>query len=249
MITFAGKKILVTGASSGIGREVSIQLAELGAKVTLIARDETRLIETISLMKGKGHKYFSYDISNIDGIKELITKTVTCDNTKIDGYIHCAGIVDIYPLKVIDYKKFENIMKINTYSYLEIIKYLSKKQFSNEQASIVFVSAIMTKVPKKGQATYIASKAAGDSISKVLSLELIRRKIRINSVLVGSVMTKMVEDTHKYRQLSTENEKNNYSPVHKTLSSREVSNMIMFLVSDSSKYIIGESYNIDGGYF
>lgn len=249
MITFNNKKILVTGASSGIGREVAIQLSELGANTILVGRNEQRLQETKSLMKAGNHKYFCYDLENIEGIKELVSKFIEYDNIKIDGFVNCAGIVEIFPLKVIDYKKFEHILKINTYSYLEIIKYLSKKQYSNDNSAYVYISAMMTKIPKKAQATYIASKAAGDSISKVLSNELIRRKIRINSVLVGSVMTNMVEETEKLRQLGSESTPETYNPICKTLSTREVSNMVMFLLSDSAKYIIGETYHIDGGYF
>lgn len=249
MISFKNKKILVTGASSGIGREIAIHLSELDAKVILLGRDEERLKETLSLMKDGNHKYFCYDLENIVGIKELVSKFVEYDDIKIDGFVNCAGIVEIFPLKVIDYKKFEHILRINTYSYLEIIKYLSKKQYSNNNASFVYISAMMTKTPKKAQTTYIASKAAGDSMSKVLSNELIRRKIRINSVLVGSVMTSMVAQTEDLRQLGSESTPETYNPICKTLSTREVSNMVMFLLSDSAKYIIGETYHIDGGYF
>lgn len=249
MISFSGKKVLVSGASSGIGREVCIQLSELGAKVVLLARNKERLLQTISLMTGNEHTYFDYDLEDIEGIKNLIPKLIQDDDIKFDGYVHCAGIVDIYPLRVINLKKFEKILKINTYSYLEIIKYLSKKAYSHNNSSIVFTSAMITRIPKKGQTTYIASKSAGESMSKVLSLELLKREIRINSVLVGSVMTQMVKDTEKLRLLGTESDSGKYNPICRTLKTREVSNMIMFLLSDSAKYIIGENYNIDGGYF
>ncbi len=249
MISFEGKKILVTGASSGIGREISIHLSELGAKVVLLARDEERLKETISLMEGKGHRYMSYDLENIDGLFDLVKNLLDYDDTKFNGYVHCAGNVGIYPLKVINYNNFEKVMKVNTYSYLEIIKHLSKKTFSNDNTSIVYLSAMLTKVPKKAQAVYIASKNAGEGMSKTLSLELFKRKIRINSVLVGSVLTKMSLDTEKYKLLKPNTEEIDDSSVSKNLSPREVSNMVMFLMSDSAKYIIGESYYIDGGIF
>ncbi|MCT7582052.1 SDR family oxidoreductase [Aliarcobacter butzleri] len=254
MISFKNKKILVTGASSGIGREVAIHLSELEAKVVLIARDEDRLKETISLMKEpKKHKYFLYDLENIDDISTLVTNCVEYDNIKFDGFIHCAGVPALLPLKVLDYKKFEKVFKINTYSYLEIIKYLSKKQNSNDEASIIFLSSIIEKYPKKAQIPYVMSKVSADNISKAISLELQKRKIRVNGILVGSVETKMVEDTEKYRELTSDLEKTNsiehYSSIFKLLSTREVSNMVMFLLSDSARYIVGENYFIDGGYF
>lgn len=249
MISFKTKKIVVTGASSGIGREIAIHLSELGAKVVLIARDTTNLKETLSMMQGNGHKYISFDLENIDAIAGLVAECIEYDGVKLDGFVHCAGIVDIYPLRVIDKKKFDRIMDINSYSYLEFVKHFSKKYFSNESASIVYTSAMMTKMPKKGQATYIASKVVGQSVSKVLSLELIKRKIRINSILVGSVVTTMVKDTEGLRLLAGENAVQAYNPINKTLNTREVSSMVMYLLSESSKYIIGEEYYIDGGYF
>ncbi len=254
MITFKNKKILVTGASSGIGREVAIHLSELGAKVVLVARDEDRLKETLSFMKhSENNKYFSYDLEDIDNIRFLISNCVEYDNIKFDGFVHCAGIPSILPFKILDYKKSEKVFKINTYSYLEIIKYLSKKQNSNDEASIIFLSSVLEKYPKKAQIPYIISKVSGNNISKAISLELQKRKIRVNGILVGSVETKMAEDTEKYRLFTSEAEKANlpehYNPVCKILSTREISNMIMFLLSDSAKYIIGENYFIDGGYF
>lgn len=253
MISFKNKKILVTGASSGIGREISIHLSELGAKVVLIARDKNNLEETISLMKQpENHKYFSYDLEDIDNISILISNCIQYDNIKFDGFVHCAGIPAIVPLKILDYQKFEKVFKINTYSYLEIIKHITKKQNSNDETSIVFLSSIFEEYPKKAQIPYIMSKVSASNISKAISLELEKRKVRVNSVLVGSVLTKMVEDTERYRLLNNDIEKTNerkHKQTCKILSTREVSNMVMFLMSDSARYIIGENYFIDGGIF
>ena len=86
-------------------------------------------------------------------------------------------------------------------------------------------------------------------MSKVLSQELFKRRIRINSVLVGGVLTEMVENTEIFRMLGNESVAEDYNTIYKTLSTQEVSNMVLFLMSESAKYIIGESYHIDGGYF
>lgn len=250
MITFKDKKILVTGASSGLGREVAINLSELGAKVVLIARDEDRLKETISSMKEpKNHKYFLYDLENIDNISILVTNCVEYDNIKFDGFVHCAGIPAIYPLKVLDYKKFEKVFKINTYSYLEIIKYLSKKQNSNNEASIVFISSLTTKILAKGEIAYMMSKVSAENISKVLSAELIKRQIRVNNVVSGAIQTTMLESTESTRLLNVDSCTKENDTLYKILSPREVSNLVLFLLSDSAKYIIGENYLIGGGDF
>ncbi len=216
MITFENKKILVTGASSGIGREVAIHLSELGAKVVLIARDEIRLQETISLMKeSQNHKYFLYELENIEDISTLVKNCVEFDNIKFDGFVHCAGIPAVIPLKILDYKKFEKVFKINTYSYLEIIKHLSKKQNSNEESGFVYLSSIMTKYPTTSQISYLMSKMSAESISKTISLELLRRRIRINTIIVGAVLTEMVKETEKFRSLKTDTQINMLSNVNK----------------------------------
>ena len=122
------KKILVTGASSGIGREISIHLSELGAKVVLVARDEDRLKETISLMKQpENHKYFSYDLEDIDNISILISNCIQYDNIKFDGFVHCAGIPAIVPLKILDYQKFEKVAVPNDFLVIKLEKKTFKR--------------------------------------------------------------------------------------------------------------------------
>ncbi len=251
MMNFTNKKILVTGASSGIGREICIHLSELGARVVLVARNKEKLQETLSLMGGDGHECFSYDLEDVENIKELVKKCVDYDGVKFDGFVHSAGVPAVYPLKILDYEKFEKTAKLTTYSYLEIIKYLSKKQYSNDGSSIVFISSVLTKIPKKAQSVYVATKAASANTAKVLSLELQRRATRINNILVGDVATQMVENTQIYRQLKDDSKEQSQClfPVFKSLNPREVSNMALFLLSDDARYIIGEDYYIDGGYF
>lgn len=250
MSEFSGKKILVTGASSGIGREVSIHLSMLGAKVVLIARDEYRLKETISLMsKSNKHKYFVYDLENINDISKLISLSVSFDGLKFDGMVYAAGVPAIYPLEILDYEKLEKTFKTNTFSYLETIKHISKKQNSNDNASIVYLSSILTKSYSKSQSAYIMSKTASVSLSKTLSHELIKRKIRINSVTVDSVKTKMVLQTQNIRKLNNEKDTEKLDDFMKLLDPKEVSNMIIFLLSNKAKYIVGEDYYIDGGTF
>ena len=251
MMNFKNKKILVTGASSGIGRQIAIQLSELGASVVLIARDEVRLKETLSMMKeSTKHKIFIYDLQNVDGIEELISKCVGFDGIKFDGCVHAAGIASIYPFKMLNYETNEKIFKVNTSSALEIVRHLSKKMNSNDGASVVFFSSILTKIFSKGQIPYIISKASLDAIAKPLSLELSKRKIRINTIIVGGVLTKMVKDTQVFRDLK-DHEKDPYttSDICRALEPCEVSSMAIFLLSDAARYIVGENYFIDGGNF
>ncbi|BCX79196.1 SDR family NAD(P)-dependent oxidoreductase [Campylobacter sp. 19-13652] len=248
MISFHGKKILVTGASSGIGREVCIRLSELGAQVVLVARSEEGLKQSISLMKDSArHRYFCYDLSQTQGIGELVEEVVKFDGIKFDGFVHSAGVAGICPAKVLSLDFLDEIFRINTFSYLEISKHLCKKQHSNNAASIVYISTFLTKLPKKAQVAYIASKAAAQSVQKVLSLEYAKRKIRFNAVLPGEVHTDMIERTSHFRQLKGEYDNFVGEETFRVLSVSEVANMILFLLSDSARFIMGESYFIDGG--
>lgn len=252
MSCFNGKKFLVTGASSGIGREICIHLSELGANIVLVARDETRLKETLSLMNNPDkHRYFVYDLENVKDIHNLVNSSFEFDGIKFDGLVYAAGVPAVYPIKVLDYEKLDTTFKINTFSYLELIRQFSKKQISNDYASVVFLSSFLVHNNRaKGQLAYIMSKSASQSLAKTLSLEFLKRKIRINSVIIGAVLTKMVEQTESIRFFQDENtQKENSSDIIKILTTREVSNMVIFLLSDSAKYIVGENYFIDGGSF
>ena len=249
MIDLENKKILVTGASSGIGRQIAIELSKSNSRVVLISRSEERLTETISLMQNPNlHKYFVYDLQNIDGIKDLIERCVKFDGMPFAGV---AGVAGVMPLKILDYKSFKTLFDINTYSMIEIIKHVSKAKNSIDATSIIYISTVATKFFEKGQMPYILSKGGFDAIVKPLSLELIKRKIRINTLLAGDVDTNMLKSDDYYRQLKDKSSREIFKTPQtlKILSPKDVANMALFLLSDVSKYIIGENYFIDAGSF
>lgn len=249
MSEFKNKKYLITGASSGIGRQIAINLSKLNAKVVLVARDEEKLKQTLSLMDKNDHFYITYDLNDTQNIETLIKKAVN-DGVKFDGFIHCAGAVGIYPLRVIDEKKINEVFNVNTFSYLNIIKTLSKKQYSNNFSSFVYLSSTMPKKPTTSQALYISSKSASESFAKVLSLELAKRNIRINNIIIGGVLTNMTHDTKIFKNLKANSSQLlQKSPMLKLVSCKEVANMVSFLLSDEALFIVGEDYYCDGGFF
>lgn len=247
MNEFVGKKYLVTGASSGIGKELAILLSNAGAKVVLLGRDENRLIQTLKSLNGIGHSYISYDLDKLDGLQDVVVKASS--GGKLDGFVHCAGVHGVCPIRLLDYDKFMHIFRINALSYIGIVKHFVKKQNSNDGASVVFVSSTQTKNHSSGQLAYALSKGAIETIQKDLSREFLRRKIRFNSVLVSYVRTNMIEQTEHFAQMRKDGLESLSRDVFKGISAQEVCNMIMFLLGESAKFIVGENYFIDGGDF
>lgn len=241
----SGKRILVTGASSGIGRETSVLLSKLGATVILVARNEQRLKETYDMLEKGEHEYISFDISKLDELNELVEMLIK-NNKKLDGFVHCAGICPIIPIQIIDYKKMQEIMTVNYFSFIEIIKYYAKKKYSNG-GSIVAVSSVSSFAGWKGASLYCGSKGALDSSIKALSIELCTKNIRVNSVVPSNIKTKMFEESVQFA---------GNEAMEKIISSQplglgepiDVANAIAFLLSDASKFITGTSLVVDGGY-
>ena len=139
------KTIVITGASSGIGRQCAISCSEMGANVILIARNEERLRNTINLMKIGNHKYFVQDITKYDKLEEIVKKSSNLIG-RISGFIHAAGIELTLPLSVMKAKKYEELFAINTISGFELARIISKKKYlSSDGGSFVFISSIMAK--------------------------------------------------------------------------------------------------------
>ena len=242
-----GKQILVTGASSGIGRQTCITLSQLGAKVILIARNKEKLEETISMMEGEMHKYYVYDLLQIDEIESLINQIVK-DEGKFDGFVHCAGVGDVIPLKATTYKMLDRIMKVHLYSFVEIIRIITKKKNINEGASIVGISSMSTKKADKGKVAYCTAKGAMDSSIMPMAIELgISKKIRINTINPGWVRTDMyhqyIEEFGEERMREQENK--TFLGVSEVT---DVANVIAYLLSPASSKITGQSIVVDGGF-
>lgn len=242
-----GKRYIVTGASSGLGRQVCVTISQLGANVTAIARREDRLKETLSLMEKGEHDYYSYDLSEVDGIESLVNSAVS-KNGKYDGAVHCAGIGILMPVAMSKYSFMKEIMDINFFSFVEMARVLSKKKNSNDEASFVAVSSAASEFTDKCKLGYTSSKGALDSAVKAMAVELgASRKMRFNTVNPGWIKTEMynmfVEQTgaeHAEKTLSTH--------VLGIAEPAEVANTIAFLLSPMSSKITGQNIFIDSGW-
>ena len=242
-----GRHIVMTGASSGLGKQTCITLSRLGAKVSLIARNEEKLKETVSLMEGTGHYIYPFDITQIDGIEEVI-KTITSVNGKINGFVHAAGVGTSKPLSMTKYDFLQSMMTLHVYSFVEFVRVIAKKKISDDGVSIVAVSSATTISADKGKVAYVATKGALDRLVRPMAVELGEsRKFRINTVNPGWIKTDMfynfVEEQGQERMDEI------LKPCFLGASEpADVANTIAFLLSDASKMITGQNIVIDGGW-
>lgn len=237
------KTILITGASSGIGRATAIECSKLDAKVILVGRNEDRLKETLSLMENQElHTYYKVDITHDDEVDELVSSLPS-----LNGIVNNAGIVKTILTKFIKRPNFEEIVENNTVAPILLTSKLLKKKKILKNGSVVFTSSIGgPSIGTIGNGIYSASKAAIEGFVKCACLELATKNIRVNTVKPGMTNTKLIDDT----SMSTEEfelDKKNY-PLQRYGEPREIALGIVYLLSDASSWTTGTSLTIDGGY-
>ena len=233
------KNILVTGASSGIGREIATNLNALGANVIITGRNEERLNETRDLMVyylGTPVETYPCDLSKEDEIKKLVTSL-----PQLDGVVFCAGVVEYYPIKFINTEKINNIFSVNLNSQILLTQQLVKNKKLKPNGSLVYISSIASKIGVAGTALYTASKAGLNGFVKVTASELAGQKIRANSICPGIIQTPMTE---KAQNVNDDLGKDYPLGLGETI---DVVGPCIFLLSNASKWITGTELILDGG--
>lgn len=246
LIDLSNKHILITGASSGIGKETAILVSKLGARVSLVGRSKQTLENVFSQLDGTGHNLFEFDFTNLNEIEFLI-KSIVENSGIIDGFVHSAGIEMTRPLKMLKVNLYKDVFDINTISALEITRLISKNNIINNGASIIFISSIVGILGQAGKTAYSASKGALIAASKCLSLELASKGIRVNTILPALVETEM---SSKILESLSEESKYNILKMHPLGFGKaiDVANSAAFLLSPASKWITGVEFIVDGGY-
>ena len=234
------KKILVTGASSGIGLVTSAFCSTLGAEVILSGRNENRLREALSNLEGTGHRYVSADITEDSSVDILLEKI-----DSLDGIVFCAGVNDKQIIKAISREKAEDMFNINVLSPIIITKKLLKQKKINKGASIVFISSIASYYAAISNTVYAATKGAINSIVRVWALELSNKLIRVNAILPGMINTGMI-DSYQFSEEEKLNMVKQY-PLGRIGTTQDVSNAVAFFLSDLSSWITGTCLVVDGG--
>lgn len=236
-----GKTILITGASSGIGRSTAIECSKMGAKIVLSARNIYRLNETLSNLEGEGHTIIPADITKEDELNDLVEQL-----PHVEGIVLCSGIGLTLPVQFCDREKMNNLFNINFFSTIEIVRLIYKKKKISKGGSIVFIDSIggVTEF-SAGLAIYGAAKAALNSFSKFCAREFATRKIRVNCICPGMIETPLIRNgTISDEQLAEDMKR---YPCGRYGNPEEVAYGAIYLLSDATKWVTGTSVFIDGG--
>jgi len=241
-----GQTILVTGASSGIGRETARLISQLGAHVILVGRNEERLAGTLGSLDGNGHRAEPFDLSSTDEIPRWL-KTIAASSGPLHGLVHSAGIYKLRPLRVLGSQTVDDVLRINVGASIALVKGFCQKGVRGSRGSIVFLSSVSGLAGQAGLAAYAASKGAITALTRALAVELAGEHIRVNCVAPGVVTTEMGQGLVG---MLTPDQGAALEAMHLLGfgSARDVSNAIAFLLAETARWITGTVLVVDGGY-
>lgn len=235
-----GKTILVTGASSGIGRGIAVTCSKMGAHVIISGRNESKLSETMSLMEGENHSTMVGDITKSTELPDLVNAL-----PKLDGVVHCAGIGQRIPCKLLSDDLVDEVMDVNFKAPIILQSELLKQNKLNKGGSIVFIASMAIWSPSIGNSVYSASKGAVVSFANCLAIELAPRKIRVNCISPAMVWTELIlKDGLDEEQLKAD--ENNY-PLKRYGQPEDIANLAVYMLSDASGWMTGSNVKISGG--
>lgn len=238
--SLSGKQILVTGASSGIGRGIALACAKMGATVILTGRNAERLNGTLSLMPAGDHKAISADLTKAEDIDHLVDAL-----PKLDGFVQCAGVGSRVACKDVTQDTIDHTMNANFEAPVLLQSAILRKKKINKAASIVYVASIAAWSPSMGNGIYSASKGAIISYAQCLAQELAPRLIRVNCICPAMVWTDLVLQEGVTREDLQEDEKR--YPLKRYGTPEDIANLAIYLLSDASAWMTGSNIEITGG--
>lgn len=244
-----GKTILVTGATSGIGRATAMACAELGARVVLVGRNEERLNETLHLMSreqsslnGGMHLAIPCDLTDEAQVQALVESVPA-----IDSVACCAGVAEMKPFAFVTEEDMERVFKVNCFAPVMLVNKLLEAKKLNKGGSVVFVSSVDgPKIVHAGNSVYSGSKSALVGMARNMAIDLASKKIRVNCVLPGTTDTPMIRTENVTEEMLAETARQ--FPLKRFAQPEEIANVIIFLLSDAASFITGTELTVDGGY-
>lgn len=238
--SLSGKIILVTGASSGIGRSIAIECSRMGAKVIITARNNIRLQETLTMLSGEDHQAIQADLVNMDDLNNLSQSV-----PPIDGLVNNSGYNKRMLCQYIKESDLNLVIQTNLLSPVLLTRNLLKNKKIKAGGSIVFTSSIASFHSSIGDGVYSASKGGLISYARVLAMELSSRKIRVNSILPGMVKTHLIENGPLTKE-DYEIDERKY-PMGRYGEPQDIAFTAVYLLSDATQWMTGSSIVIDGG--
>ncbi len=235
-----GKTIMVTGASSGIGRGIAVICSKMGARVVVNGRNKQKLQETLTLMDDNKHIMLSGDLTNQEALISIVNEL-----PKLDGIVHCAGIGDRVLCKNIVESDIDKMISVNFKAPVMLQTEILKRKKINKGGSIVFVASISNESPSIGNALYSASKGAVISYANCLQLELAPRLIRVNCISPAMVWTDLIfKGGVTEEELKLDEQK---YPLKRYGKPEDIANLAVYLLSDASSWMTGSNLKITGG--
>ncbi len=242
----AGRTILITGASSGLGRAAAIALAAHGARVIVSGRDQERLDITLSALSGAGHRAIATTLDDADQAAEMMTQAAA-QAGGLDGVFHSAGAELVLPIRLVKQKHLDQVLGAALQGAFGIARASAKAEVMKSGASIVFMSSASAHRGRPGMVAYSAAKAAVEGLTRSLACELAAKSVRVNAIAGGGIETEMHE---RWIRTLTADAMSAYLGQHLLGFGKpeDLANAVLFLMSPASSWITGTTLVVDGGY-
>ena len=240
-----GKTVLVTGASSGIGRGIAVECSKMGAKVVINGRNKERLQKTFDQLEGEGHIQIVADLSVQEDIERLANEV-----PELNGFVNSAGIPKICPVKRIDRQTLEEIMNVNAFGPILLTSQLLRKKKLKKKSSIVLIASISgVCMANTGEGPYAATKAALAGYTKTAAFELAAQGTRVNTICPGLVPTEILTLSNEmFSEDQLKETMYGRYPLKRVGTPEDIANGAIYLLSDASSWVTGINLVIDGGY-
>lgn len=240
-----GKTVLVTGASSGIGRGIAVECSKMGAKVVINGRNKERLQKTFDQLEGEGHIQIVADLSVQEDIERLANEV-----PELNGFVNSAGIPKICPVKRIDRQTLEEIMNVNAFGPILLTSHLLRKKKLQKKSSIVLIASISgVCMANTGEGPYAATKAALAGYTKTAAFELAAQGTRVNTICPGLVPTEILTLSNEmFSEDQLKETMYGRYPLKRVGTPEDIANGAIYLLSDASSWVTGINLVIDGGY-
>jgi NAD(P)-dependent dehydrogenase (short-subunit alcohol dehydrogenase family) len=246
-IDFAGQWVVLTGASSGIGRAIAIELARRGARVLLTGRNAAQLQETQAQLPGNSSRIVVQDLRQVEALSALVRDHAR-EHGRIYGLCYCSGVVETRPLASFNAAGFGAMLDVNLTAAIELARAVCRRDVMTEAGgALIFITSIYGTVGMPGQIAYSATKGALQSAARSMAIELARRKIRVNTLSPGLVHTPMTKTALSLLSTEQIHEIESNHPLGVGTPS-DVAHAAAFLLAPQTTWITGTDLVIDGGY-